>query len=55
MPAIFVLGLWILLQVVSQVGTAAGEASGVAYMAHIGGFVAGLILVMVMARRPAPA
>jgi membrane associated rhomboid family serine protease len=51
MPAIFVLGLWILLQVVSQVGTPAGEASGVAYMAHIGGFVAGLILVMVMARR----
>ena len=55
MPAIFVLGLWIVLQVVSQVGTPAGEASGVAYMAHIGGFVAGLILVMVMARRPAPA
>ena len=51
MPAIFVLGLWILLQVVSQVGTPAGEASGVAYMAHIGGFVAGLVLVMVMARR----
>jgi membrane associated rhomboid family serine protease len=53
MPAIFVLGLWILLQVVSQVGTPAGEASGVAYMAHIGGFVAGLVLVMVMARRRA--
>ena len=51
MPAIFVLGLWIVLQVVSQVGTPAGEASGVAYMAHIGGFVAGLILVVVMARR----
>lgn len=51
MPAIFVLGLWIVLQVVSQVGTPAGEASGVAYMAHIGGFVAGLVLVMVMARR----
>ena len=51
MPAIFVLGLWIVLQVVSQVGTPAGEASGVAYMAHIGGFVAGLVLVMLMARR----
>jgi membrane associated rhomboid family serine protease len=37
--------------VVSQVGTPAGEASGVAYMAHIGGFVAGVVLIMVMARR----
>ena len=55
MPAIFVLGMWILLQVVSQVGSPAGEASGVAYMAHIGGFVAGLVLVLLMARRRAPA
>jgi membrane associated rhomboid family serine protease len=54
MPAILVLGLWILLQIVSQVGTPAGEASGVAYMAHIGGFVAGLVLVMIMARRREP-
>jgi membrane associated rhomboid family serine protease len=51
MPAIAVLGLWILLQVVSQVGTAAGEASGVAYMAHIGGFAAGLVLVLLMGRK----
>jgi membrane associated rhomboid family serine protease len=51
MPAFAVLGMWILLQVVSQVGTPAGEASGVAYMAHIGGFVAGVVLVLVMARR----
>ena len=43
-------GLWILLQIFSQVGTPAGEASGVAYMAHIGGFVAGLVLVMVMGK-----
>jgi membrane associated rhomboid family serine protease len=50
MPAIVVLGMWILLQIFSQVGTAAGEASGVAYMAHIGGFVAGVVLILVMAR-----
>jgi membrane associated rhomboid family serine protease len=51
MPAIAVLGLWIVLQVFSQVATPAGEASGVAYMAHIGGFAAGVVLVLLMARK----
>ena len=49
MPALLVLGLWIVLQFFAQVGTPASEATGVAYMAHIGGFVAGIVLVMVMA------
>lgn len=43
-PAIVVLGMWIAMQFVSGVGSiAATNAStgGVAYMAHIGGFVAG--------------
>jgi membrane associated rhomboid family serine protease len=53
MPAVIVLGLWIVLQVVSQVGTPAGEATGVAYMAHIGGFIAGLILIFLLGRRQA--
>jgi membrane associated rhomboid family serine protease len=48
MPAVLVLGLWILLQIVSQVSTAAGEATGVAYMAHIGGFITGLVLIFVL-------
>jgi membrane associated rhomboid family serine protease len=48
MPALLVLGLWIVLQIFAQVGTPAGEATGIAYMAHIGGFVAGIALVMVM-------
>jgi membrane associated rhomboid family serine protease len=51
MPAYIVLGFWIVLQVFSQVGSSASEASGVAYMAHIGGFAAGVVLVMLMARR----
>ena len=51
LPAMVVLGLWIVLQLVSQVGTAAGEATGVAYMAHIGGFIAGLALVLVLGKR----
>jgi membrane associated rhomboid family serine protease len=49
MPALMVLGLWIVLQIFSQVSTPASEATGVAYMAHIGGFIAGIILIMVMA------
>ena len=47
-PALFMLGLWIVTQFVNGVGSIAvtGETGGggVAYMAHIGGFVAGLVL-----------
>jgi membrane associated rhomboid family serine protease len=53
LPAFIVLGGWILLQIISQVGTGAGQASGVAYMAHIGGFVAGVILVFVFGSKRA--
>jgi len=47
MPAFVVLGLWIVLQLVSGVGTIGHtdeSAGGVAYMAHIGGFAAGLLM-----------
>jgi len=49
MPAFIVLGLWIVLQLVSGVGTIgytdeSANAGGIAYMAHIGGFVAGLAM-----------
>ena len=54
LPAAVVLGMWILLQVFSQVSTPAGQASGIAYMAHIGGFAVGAILIFILARgRPA--
>lgn len=45
-PAVLMLGLWILLQFVNGVGTVAEtpETGGVAYLAHIGGFAAGMIL-----------
>jgi membrane associated rhomboid family serine protease len=42
-PAIILLVIWMLIQVFS--GVAAGD-SGVAWFAHIGGFVAGMILVL---------
>jgi membrane associated rhomboid family serine protease len=43
MPALVVIGFWFLLQVFSSFG-AASSGGGVAYMAHVGGFVAGLVL-----------
>lgn len=58
MPAFLVLGFWIALQLVSGVGsiteTAQNEQGGVAYMAHVGGFVAGLVLGALLGglRRP---
>lgn len=50
-PAWATLGLWIVIQLVNGFGSMANtdETSGVAYMAHIGGFVAGLALVKVFA------
>jgi membrane associated rhomboid family serine protease len=46
-PAIVVLGFWIVIQLFSQLGSIAetSDTGGVAYMAHIGGFAAGLVLV----------
>jgi membrane associated rhomboid family serine protease len=50
-PALFMLGLWILMQFINGVGEIARtpETGGVAYIAHIGGFVAGMILAPVLA------
>jgi membrane associated rhomboid family serine protease len=50
-PAIVVLGFWIVIQLISGIGSLAAttESGGVAYMAHIGGFAAGLVLVKLMA------
>jgi membrane associated rhomboid family serine protease len=49
-PALIVIGLWIVLQLFSGIGsiTDAAQASGVAYMAHIGGFLAGLMLTFLL-------
>src|SRR6185295_2728896 len=50
MPALVVIGFWIVLQLISGVGSISNtaETGGVAYMAHIGGFFAGLILTFVL-------
>ncbi|MGH7572781.1 MAG: rhomboid family intramembrane serine protease [Gemmatimonadota bacterium] len=49
MPAIIVIGMWIVLQFINGIGQMARteQTGGVAYAAHIGGFVAGLLLVWV--------
>ena len=51
MPAFMVLGLWIALQVFSQIGVSGGQSTGVAYLAHIGGFVAGVVLIFLLGGR----
>ena len=45
-PALIVIGMWIVLQFFSGIGSIANIArtGGVAYMAHIGGFLAGFVL-----------
>jgi membrane associated rhomboid family serine protease len=51
-PAMVMLGLWILIQIMSQMAAGSGEGGGgIAYLAHIAGFVAGLVLVRLFASR----
>jgi membrane associated rhomboid family serine protease len=54
-PAMYVLGFWIFIQFINSAGSMAntsetGDSGGVAYLAHVGGFVAGLALVKLVAR-----
>jgi membrane associated rhomboid family serine protease len=50
LPALIVLGLWFLLQLASAAFSNSGEA-GVAFWAHVGGFVAGMALVPLFKKR----
>ncbi|HET7433591.1 MAG TPA: rhomboid family intramembrane serine protease [Thermoanaerobaculia bacterium] len=51
-PAVIILGFWFVLQLFSGVGSLgvadAQDSGGVAYFAHIGGFVAGIVLILLM-------
>jgi rhomboid family protein len=52
LPAILVLGVWFVIQVVQGVGALAGpDVASVAFWAHVGGFVAGMVLIRLFARR----
>ncbi len=52
-PAWIVLGFWFLGQLMSQAGSTAGQG-GVAFLAHIGGFIAGVILVFKLRKAGVP-
>jgi len=52
LPALLVLGFWFVLQFLNA--SAAGTGGGVAWWAHIGGFVAGLGLILVLRDRRVP-
>ncbi|MEK6815652.1 MAG: rhomboid family intramembrane serine protease [Nitrospirota bacterium] len=45
LPAVLWIGIWFLIQFLSAVASGAAEAGGVAWMAHVGGFGAGLALM----------
>lgn len=55
-PALIVIGLWIVLQFFSGIGSIANTADtgGVAFMAHIGGFIAGFVLTFLFRGRRTP-
>jgi membrane associated rhomboid family serine protease len=52
-PAVVVLGIWFLLQIGSSL-LITGEEGGVAWFAHVGGFIAGMALIPFFKRRNVP-
>ena len=49
--ALYVLGFWFLLQFINSFLTTSSGGGGVAYAAHIGGFISGLILILFFNRK----
>ena len=49
-PAMFVLGFWFVLQFLNAL-LSSGAGGGVAWFAHIGGFIAGILLIGIFKRR----
>ena len=50
LPAMLVLGMWFLLQILNSAAASGGQG-GVAWFAHIGGFIAGMVLLPLFKRR----
>ena len=50
LPAWMMLGYWLLIQFVSGLAAFGGDVGGVAFWAHIGGFIAGMVLIKLFAR-----
>lgn len=54
LPAVFVIGFWFVVQLAQAVGSITpGAAGGVAWFAHVGGFVAGALAIVPAAARDA--
>jgi membrane associated rhomboid family serine protease len=56
-PAVFLLGFWIVMQLFFGAVSMSGDlqsAGGVAYFAHIGGFIAGMALIVLLGGRRPP-
>jgi membrane associated rhomboid family serine protease len=51
LPALIVLGLWFVLQAFQGLGSLGGDVGGVAWFAHIGGFVFGALVALLFYRR----
>ncbi|MBN1129905.1 MAG: rhomboid family intramembrane serine protease [Chitinispirillaceae bacterium] len=51
LPAWLMLGYWFLLQLVGAIPSVAGSGGGVAFWAHIGGFAAGVLLILLFQDR----
>ena len=49
-PAFLMLGYWFLLQVIAGIPALASQAGGVAFWAHVGGFLTGVLLIPIFAK-----
>ncbi len=49
--ALYVLGFWFILQFINSFLTASSSGGGVAYAAHIGGFVTGVVLILFLNKK----
>jgi membrane associated rhomboid family serine protease len=52
-PALIVIGFWFVLQIFSSIGSIT-ETGGVAYIAHVGGFLAGVVLTFLFRGNSTP-
>ena len=55
LPAVLVLGFWFLVQLLNgtaSVAVASQTAGGIAWWAHIGGFLSGVVLIPILAKAP---
>jgi membrane associated rhomboid family serine protease len=54
LPAVVVFGFWLFMQWIEYLRAEPGAAGGVAFMAHIGGFLTGLVLAAFIIPNPPP-